>query len=293
MGTPTKAVIAAAGLGTRFLPQTKAMPKEMLPIIDKPVIQLIVEEAIAAGVTDIIIVTGAQKRALEDHFDRAIELEEALRANGKAEAAEEIKHIAEMANFVYIRQKGEPKGNARPVLNAAHLLDDEPFFVFFADDFFRAAKPRAVQLKEAFEETGKSIISLIEVGPAEADKYGIIEPGKQIKERLVEVKRLIEKPGEKSMPSKFASIGGYLLTPDILPLLERLTPTRRGEIELPSAINELAKRGAVYGCFIEGTFHDAGDKANYLRAIVDTALEDERLGDEFRAFLKERLKKEL
>ena len=156
---PTKAIICAAGLGTRFLPQTKAMPKEMLPIIDRPVIQLVVEEAVAAGVTEIIIVTGSTKRSIEDHFDRSDELEYDLREKGKIKEAEQIKAIAEMANFVYVRQKGTPKGNARPVLNAMHLIDDdEAFFVFFADDFFRGNVPRAVQLKEAYQKTGKSVI---------------------------------------------------------------------------------------------------------------------------------------
>src|ERR1700712_4640375 len=169
-----KAIIAAAGSGTRFLPQTKAMPKEMLPIIDRPVIQLIVEEAVAAGVTEIIIVTGSTKRAIEDHFDRSDELEAELRERGKGDKADEIKAIAELANFVYIRQKGTPKGNARPILNARHLInDDEPFFVFFADDFFRSDVPRAKQLLDAYEKTGKSVISLIEIDKKDADKYGM------------------------------------------------------------------------------------------------------------------------
>lgn len=174
-----KAIIAAAGLGTRFLPQTKAMPKEMLPIIDKPVIQIIVEEAVSAGVTDIIIVTGSTKRAIEDHFDRAVELEYELKNKGKDELAMQIKQIAEMANFVYIRQKGEPRGNARPVLNASHLLGDEPFFVFFADDFFRSSVPRAKQLLDAYLQTGSSIVSAIEVEKSDADKYGMIKLGEQ------------------------------------------------------------------------------------------------------------------
>ena len=171
---PTKAIICAAGLGTRFLPQTKAMPKEMLPIVDRPVIQLIVEEVVAAGVTEVIIVTGSTKRSIEDHFDRSDEMEAELREKGKNDKADEIKRIAELANFIYVRQKGTPKGNARPVLNAQHLIDDdEPFFVFFADDFFRSDVPRADQLLNAHKRTGKSVISLIEIDKNDADKYGM------------------------------------------------------------------------------------------------------------------------
>ena len=193
MKQPTKAIICAAGLGTRFLPQTKAMPKEMLPIIDRPVIQLIVEEAVAAGVTDIIIVTGTTKRAVEDHFDRSEELEIELREKGKDDKADQIKSISELANFVYIRQKGTPKGNARPILNAQHMIDDdEPFFVFFADDFFRSSVPRAVQLKEAYEKTGKSVISLIEVPKSDADKYGMAAIGEDIGGRTFKVDELVE-----------------------------------------------------------------------------------------------------
>lgn len=285
-----KAVIAAAGLGTRFLPQTKAMPKEMLPIIDKPVIQMIVEEAVEAGVTDIIIVTGSTKRAIEDHFDRAVELEGELRARGKDSQAEQIKAIAEMANFVYIRQKGEPYGNARPVLNAAHLLDDEPFFVFFADDFFRSQVPRATQLLDAYQQTGKTIISGIEVDRSDADKYGMVELGDKLDDKTYQVKQLVEKPGPVKTPSTIASVGGYLLTPEIMPLLEREIVSARGEIELSEAVNTLAQTDQVYCRHIEGVFHDTGDKLKYLEALVDTALEHDEIADKFRAYLEKRLK---
>ncbi|EDK72324.1 Nucleotidyl transferase [candidate division TM7 genomosp. GTL1] len=290
MKKPTKAIICAAGLGTRFLPQTKAMPKEMLPIIDRPVIQLIVEEAVAAGVTDIIMVTGSTKRAIEDHFDRAYELEEALEQKGKNDLADEIKRIAEVANFVYVRQKGLPKGNARPVLNAQHLIDDdEPFFVFFADDFFRSDVPRAAQLLEAHQKTGKAVISLIEVDKKDADKYGMVAVGEQIDERTFKIEQLVEKPGEVGTPSQFASVGGYLLTPDILPIIAQEKVDQAGEITLSGSINELAQQGKVYGQFIEGVWHDTGDQLKYLKAVVDTALTDEKLGADFEAFLRERL----
>jgi UTP--glucose-1-phosphate uridylyltransferase len=290
MKQPTKAIICAAGLGTRFLPQTKAMPKEMLPIIDRPVIQLIVEEAVAAGVTDIIIVTGSTKRAIEDHFDRSDELESELREKGKVEKADEIKAIAELANFVYVRQKGTPKGNARPILNAQHLIDDnEPFFVFFADDFFRSKVPRAVQLKQAYEKTGKSVISLIEVDKKDADKYGMAAIGDELDGKTFRLNELVEKPGAENTPSTFASVGGYLLTPDIIPIIAQEKTGKGGEITLADSINELAQTDEVYGQFIEGTWHDTGDQLKYLMAVVDVALESDIYGTAFAEYLKNRL----
>ncbi|HEU4830853.1 MAG TPA: UTP--glucose-1-phosphate uridylyltransferase [Candidatus Saccharimonadales bacterium] len=290
MKQPTKAIICAAGLGTRFLPQTKAMPKEMLPIIDKPVIQLIVEQAVKAGVTDIIIVTGSTKRAIEDHFDRSDELEAELREKGKGDKADQIKEIAELANFIYIRQKGSPKGNARPILNARHLIkDDEPFFVFFADDFFRSETAWPLQLKDAYNKTGKSVISLIEVDKKDADKYGMAEIGEQVSERVFELRGLVEKPGEAKSPSSFASVGSYLLTPDIIPLIAEEKVGVGGEITLADSINELAKQDKVYGCFIDGVWHDTGDQLKYLKAVVDVALESPVYGKAFADYLNKRL----
>jgi UTP--glucose-1-phosphate uridylyltransferase len=290
MKQPTKAIICAAGLGTRFLPQTKAMPKEMLPIVDRPVIQLIVEEAVAAGVTDIIIVTGSTKRAIEDHFDNNAQLDSELRAAGKDTKADELQQIADMANFIYVRQKGLPKGNARPVINAAHLIDhDEPFFVFFADDFFRSEVPRAVQLRDAYNATGKSAISLIEVKLKDADKYGMAALGTKYDERTYQISELVEKPGAENSPSSFASVGGYLLTPNILPLLEALHPDKNGELTLADAINELAQGDGVTGRFIEGVWHDTGDQLKYIQAIVDMALESSQYGAEFATYLRNRL----
>ena len=288
---PTKAIICAAGLGTRFLPQTKAMPKEMLPIIDRPVIQLVVEEAVAAGVTEIIIVTGSTKRSIEDHFDRSDELEYDLREKGKIKEAEQIKAIAEMANFVYVRQKGTPKGNARPVLNAMHLIDDdEAFFVFFADDFFRGNVPRAVQLKEAYQKTGKSVISLIEVDKKDADKYGMAKINNELENRVFEIESLVEKPGEKNTPSEFASVGGYLLTPDILKIIAQEKVDKNGEITLADSINELAQSDKVYGKFIDGVWHDTGDQFKYLQAVIDVALESPVYGTRLSEYLKKRFK---
>lgn len=292
MKLPTKAIIAAAGLGTRFLPQTKAMPKEMLPIIDKPVIQIIVEHLVAAGVTDIIIVTGATKRAIEDHFDRSEELEDDLKEKGKDDLAEQIKQVAELANFVYVRQKGTPKGNARPVLNTRRLIDDdEPFFVIFADDFFRSETPYPKQLLDAFKRNGgKTVISLVEVEPKDTSRLGIAKVAEDKNDGLYRLDGFVEKPGPDKAPSLFASVGSYLLTPEIWPIIEKETVGVGGEIVLGDAIGELAAKSPVYGQVIEGVWHDAGDKARYLQAIVDHALVDEKLGADFREYLEWRLK---
>ena len=289
---PTTAVIAAAGFGTRFLPQTKAMPKEMLPIVDKPVIQIIVEQLVAAGVTDIIIVTGYSKRAIEDHFDRSEDLEADLRAKGKDPLADQIRDIAELANFVYVRQKGTPKGNARPLLNVRHLLrDDEPFFFLFADDFFRCEIPYPQQLLEAYEQTGRPVISAVKVNDEDTKRLGIIDVTDQVDEHTYKVGGLMEKPGPDATTSRFASVGSFLLTPDILPIIEQEKIGVGGEIVLADSINELARSTDVYCRFIEGEWHDAGDKGRYLQAIVDHALVDDELGPAFRAYLEERLRK--
>lgn len=288
---PTKAIIAAAGLGTRFLPQTKAMPKEMLPIVDKPVIQIIVEQLVAAGVTDIIIVTGYTKRAIEDHFDRSEELENDLNNRGKIELAKQIKDVAEMANFIYVRQKGTPKGNARPILNARHLLnDDEPFFVLFADDFFRTTTiPYPVQLLEAYKKTKHSVISLAKVKAADADRLGMASVAEELDSKTMRLKGLIEKPGAEKTPSLYASVGSYLLTSDIIPIIAQQKVGVGGEIVLADSINELAQTTPVYGRVIDGVWHDAGDKSRYLQAIVDHALVDPKLGPTFRDYLTQRL----
>lgn len=290
MKLPTKAIICAAGLGTRFLPQTKAMPKEMLPIIDKPVIQLIVEEVVAAGVTDIIMVTGATKRPIEDHFDRSDELESELREKGKDATADRIRRIAELANFVYVRQKGSPKGNARPVLNAQHLVgNDEPFFVFFADDFFRSEIPRAVQLLEAYKRTGKTVISLIKVDRRDADKYGMVAVREDLGDGLIKLDQLVEKPGEADAPSDLATVSGFLMTPDVMPVLRQEVVDKSGEITLSVHLNEFAKTHDIYGQIIDGVWHDAGDPLKYLKAVVDIALEHEKIGPELMEYLKKRI----
>lgn len=277
-------------MGTRFLPQTKAMPKEMLPLIDRPVIQVIVEAAVAAGVTEIIIVTGSTKRSIEDHFDRSDALEAELRENGKDDKADEIKRVAELANFVYVRQKGTPKGNARPILNARHLInDDEPFFVFFADDFFRSDVAWPIQLKDAYNETGKSVISLIEVDDEGTKQYGIVSLSDQKSERLFRVSGIVEKPGPKQAPSHFAAVGSYLLTPEIWPIIEQEKIGHGGEIGIADSLQELAETGEVYGYFVEGVWHDTGDQLKYIKAVVDMALESDEYGQELTDYLKSRL----
>lgn len=286
MSNVTKAVIPAAGLGTRFLPQTKAMPKEMLPIIDKPVIQYIAEEAVAAGITDIIIVTGAHKRAIEDHFDHQYELEQQLRNKGKTDMADQLEHIAEMANFVYVRQKGAP-GNGTPVLNASHLIgEDEPFLVLFADDMFKADKPRAKQLIETYDQLQKPVISLTEVEGPSISKYGVIEPGTQIDEQTHQVKQLVEKPAFEEAPSQLAAFGGYVLDRSVLDELSKQSPEQDGEVYLTAAINQLAQKDEVYGRLLEGKWHDTGNKQRYLEAVVEMALEDPELSADFRSFLR-------
>jgi len=291
MKQPTKAIICAAGLGTRFLPQTKSMAKEMLPIIDKPVIQLVVEELVSAGVTDIIIVTDFTKRSIEDHFARSEDLERKLRESGKSDKADEIQKVAELANFIYIRQKGSPKGTARPVINAQHLINDEPFFVFAADDFFTGKVPRAVQMVEAYNRTGgKSVICLTEILPKDADKYGVAAIKEDLGGGLLKLSGVIEKPGADKMPSKYASIMGYLLTPSILPIASQEKLNKSGEIVLADSINDLCQIEDVYGQVIDGEYRDSGDPIRYLKSVVEVALGSEEYGKDFTEYLKERLK---
>jgi UTP--glucose-1-phosphate uridylyltransferase len=290
----TKAVIAAAGLGTRFLPMTKAMPKEMLPIIDKPIIQYVVEEAVAAGVTDIIIVGSANKRTIEDHFDHQVELEQKLRKDGKDELADRMEQVAELANFIYLRQKG-PYGNATPVLNAAHLLDDEPFLVLFADDFFRSKVPRSVQLIETFEKHHMPTIAVIPVEPSRAKNYGIADIKEPVGDNAFELSGLIEKPDPSEAPQHegkvFASTAGYVFTPEMMRYVEKLEPDKSGELVLANAMNQFAKDhgGQLFARVIEGQWHDAGNKEKYLEAIVDVALSDEAIAPAFRKYLQDKL----
>jgi UTP--glucose-1-phosphate uridylyltransferase len=290
----TKAVIAAAGLGTRFLPMTKAMPKEMLPIIDKPIIQYVVEEAVAAGITDVIIVGSANKRTIEDHFDHQYELEQKLRKDGKGELADRMEAVADPANFIYLRQKG-PYGNATPVLNAAHLLSDEPFLVLFADDFFNSKVPRAVQLLDTFEKYQQPVIAVVPVEQSRAKNYGVADIKHVIDSQSLELSGLIEKPDPADAPQHegkvFASTAGYIFTPEMMKYVEQLEPDKSGELVLANALNRFAKEhnGQLYARIIEGRWHDAGNKEKYLEAIVDVALGDPGIAPAFRKYLEDKL----
>ena len=290
----TKAVIAAAGFGTRFLPQTKAMPKEMLPLIDKPIIQYIVEELVEAGIQDIVIVTGYHKRSIEDHFDDISEdLRQNLLQGGKDNILETVQRISNLANFAYIRQKG-PYGNATPILNAAHLIGDEPFIYTFADDFVVAKPSRFKQMIAAYEQTGGSIFACIKVRKDEDyGRYGIVA-GEPTEERgLLKMTSIIEKPGKDKAPSDLASVSGYILDPGLFAYLQRakehLVP---GEefIQQPSIQQMIDDGHAAYALEIQdGTYYDTGNKLEYLKTVFDFALQHAELADELESYLREKL----
>ncbi len=295
MAKVTKAVIAAAGFGTRFLPQTKAMPKEMLPLIDKPIIQYIVEDLVAAGIKDIIIVGSSNKRAIEDHFDLPNEdLLANLRAGGakKQHYIEELEAISNMANFVYIRQKG-PYGTATPIMNAQHLLGNEAFIYAFADDF-TVAEPNAFQQMIAFyEQYDASIIPCIRVkDDIDYSRYGILA-GEQVADDVLKMSGVIEKPGKDKAPSDFAGVGGYLLKPEIFEYVEAAVTSLKPDVEFyvtDSLIEPMVKDGhAFYGCEIKGQRYDTGDKLEYLKTVIDFGLKHEELGPELRAYIETKL----
>ncbi len=281
-----KAVIPAAGYGTRFLPMTKSSPKEMLPVVDKPIIQYVVEEAIASGIKDIIIVTGSNKRAIEDHFDHSLELENYLEKCGKEEQLEEIRKIARMANFIYIRQKG-PYGNGTPVMNTEAIIGNEPFAVLWGDEFIYATPPRLKQMIDAFDKYKDIVLSGY---PAENEsyysKYGIAKTRK-VEDKIYEVEDIIEKPGPENPPSNLAIIGAYILTPDIFEAFKRLKPGKGGELWLVDAINLLRDKHKIYAREIEnGKYYDTGNKLEYLKANVEFGLKRDDLKEEFTSFIK-------
>jgi UTP--glucose-1-phosphate uridylyltransferase len=292
---PTKAIIAAAGFGTRFLPQTKAMPKEMMPLIDKPIIQYVVEELVAAGIKDIIIVGSSNKRSIEDHFDLPSEdLMNNLRAGGekKAPLLKQVEDIANMANFIYLRQKG-PYGNATPVQCAAHLIGDEPFIYTFADDFFVASPGRTEQLIEAHAKHGGSILACKKILlDDEYDRYGVVA-GEEADETTRKVSKFVEKPGKANAPSDLASVSGYLLTPEVFDYIEKANESFNGEGELmlQPIMQQMIDDGySVYAREITGgTFYDTGDKLEYLKTVIDFGLEHPKLGAELRHHLENRL----
>jgi len=280
-----KAIIPAAGFGTRFLPQTKAMPKEMLPIVDKPVIQYVVEELVESGITEIIIVTGWHKRAIEDHFDYPNELIQTLKDQGKEKMIEDVKRPAELANFVYIRQKG-PYGNGTPVLCAKDVIGDEPFVVIWGDEFIYSNPPRAKQCLDVFAKYGDPVISAIRVPHEDVSRYGIVETV-EVEKHVGQIKRLIEKPSIEEAPSNLAAHGCYVLTPDIFPILENLKPGKSGEIWLTDAIRELMKSRPVYACEVQNAkYYDTGNKLEYLKTVVEFALNHKDLNGDFCDYLK-------
>ncbi len=285
-----KAVIAAAGFGTRFLPQTKAMPKEMLPLVDKPIIQYIVEELVDAGIEDIVIVTGYSKRSIEDHFDNmSADLRKNLRDAGKIELLEETKKIANLANFVYIRQKG-PYGNATPIANASHLIGDEPFIYTFADDFIVASPSRFKQMIELYKQHGTTILSCIRVSEdSDYDRYGFVD-GQTLGPGLIEMKQIIEKPGKANAPSNLASVCGFLLTPDIFENIEktRKTLVEGQELQVQTAMQQMVDDGhkMIAAEIKNAKFHDAGSKLEYLKTVVDFALQHDDIKEPFLQYLR-------
>lgn len=292
-----KAVIGAAGFGTRFLPQTKAMPKEMLPLVDKPIIQYIVEELAEAGIEDIVIVTGYHKRSIEDHFDQMSgDLRANLKQGGKTGLLEQTKHISELANFAYVRQKGS-YGAATALLNVSHLIGDEPFIFIFADDLIPSSPNRFTQMIELYEEFGGSILPCIRVKHKEDYKrYGIVG-GDQVRDGVIKMDSLVEKPGKTNAPSNLASIGGYLLTPDVFKYAEesRKTLPDGAEFYLSTyALEPMLEDGkGMYACELKNSkYYDTGNKLGYLEAVIDTGLAHPEIGDKFRAYLEDRLKRE-
>jgi UTP--glucose-1-phosphate uridylyltransferase len=284
----TKVVIPAAGFGTRFLPQTKAMPKEMLPVIDKPVIQYVVEEAIDSKVENIIIITGSNKRAIEDHFDAPSEdLVKNLVQGKKEHLLKEIQRISNMANFIYIRQKG-PYGNGTPVLTAEPAIEDEPFAVLWGDEFIHSKPPRLAQMIKVYEKFGGIVISGVKIEKKEdLKKYGIADLT-HVENNVYKINKIVEKPEPDKAPSDIATHGGYILPPEIFSALKKVQPGRGGEIWLVDAINMLRNEGVpVYTVVIEnGKYYDTGDKFEYLKTVIEFALEHEEMNGKFKTFLK-------
>lgn len=288
----TKAVIAAAGFGTRFLPQTKAMPKEMLPLVDKPIIQYVVEELVEAGITDIIIVSNYSKRSIEDHFDAPNrDLVANLQAGGKEKLLSEVERIADLANFVYVRQKG-PYGNATPLLSVRHLIKDEPFIYAWADDLIETSPNRFVQMVKLYEEFGGAIFPCLRVTQdKDFDRYGIMG-GQPVRDGVVKMDTIVEKPGRANAPSDLASIGGYLLTSDIFGYLDRLPIPEAGkEFMIQPAMQMMLQDGRpMFACALnDAKYYDTGDKLEYLKTTVDFALRRDDIGDAFRDYLRQKV----
>ncbi|HII1218871.1 TPA: UTP--glucose-1-phosphate uridylyltransferase GalU [Staphylococcus aureus] len=280
-----KAIIPAAGLGTRFLPATKAMPKEMLPILDKPTIQYIVEEAARAGIEDIIIVTGRHKRAIEDHFDSQKELEMVLKEKGKSELLEKVQYSTELANIFYVRQK-EQKGLGHAISSARQFIGEEPFAVLLGDDIVESEVPAVKQLIDVYEETGHSVIGVQEVPEADTHRYGIIDPLTK-NGRQYEVKKFVEKPAQGTAPSNLAIMGRYVLTPEIFDYLKTQKEGAGNEIQLTDAIERMNNDNQVYAYDFEGERYDVGEKLGFVKTTIEYALKDDSMREELTRFIKE------
>lgn len=282
-----KAIIPAAGLGTRFLPATKALPKEMLPIVDKPTIQYIVEEAIESGIEDILIISGRNKRSIEDHFDKSYELEETLLKKNKQKLLEEVQKISNLANIHYIRQK-EPKGLGHAIYCAKSFIGNEPFAVLLGDDIVKSTKPCLKQLIEIFNRYHSSVVGVQEVQEEEVSKYGIIQPkDNKIEESILNIESLVEKPKLEEAPSRFAIMGRYILRPEIFDILKNLPPDLGEEIQLTDAIKIMNQSQAVLAYHFQGKRYDIGNKIGFIRATLDFAIQRQDLREEVLKYLNE------
>jgi UTP--glucose-1-phosphate uridylyltransferase len=285
----TKAVIPAAGLGTRFLPATKAMPKEMLPVVDKPAIQYVVEEAVAAGLTDILMITGRNKNALENHFDRVGELEATLERKGDTERLEKVNYSTDLADVHYVRQ-GDPKGLGHAVLRAAMHVGDVPFAVLLGDDIIDSRDILLSRMIDVQGERNASVVALLEVDPSQTHMYGIATVEPTDDPDIVHITGLVEKPAAGTAPSNLAVIGRYVLRPEIFGILEHTAPGKGGEIQLTDALQELAENdiaGGVYGVVFRGRRYDTGDRLDYIKAIVQLAVDRDDLGRALRPWLRD------
>lgn len=280
----TKALFPVAGLGTRFLPATKASPKEMLPLVDKPLIQYVVEEAISSGIEEVIIITGRGKRAIEDHFDISYELEDLLRQKGKTELLEQVQQISNMVDICYVRQK-EPYGLGHAVLCAKNLVKNESFAVLLGDDVIDSEVPVLKQMLDMYYKYKAPIIAVQEVDRSQASNYGIID-AVQVADGVYKISDMVEKPRVEDAPSNLAIIGRYLLTPDIIGILEKTAPGSGKEIQLTDGLRGLLKVGPVYGYKFQGKRYDAGDKLGFLQATVEFGLKNKEFGEHFREYLK-------
>jgi UTP--glucose-1-phosphate uridylyltransferase len=279
-----KAVFPAAGLGTRFLPATKASPKEMLPLVDKPLIQYVVEEAVASGVESVIIVTGRDKTTIEDHFDISFELEHLLRQRGKEEQLKQVRAISEMARISYVRQR-EALGLGHAILQARDFVEGEPFAVMLADDIMDAETPALRQMIEVYEKYDAPVLGTMQVAGEAISRFGVID-AEEVSEGVYKIKDMVEKPPFAEAPSDLAIIGRYILTPDIFDEIEKTRPGAGGEIQITDAMRSLLKKRPFYAVRFQGTRHDAGDKLGFLIATVEFALKRDDLGPEFREYLR-------